>query len=164
MLKHTFKYCPTHKKDEEYMQEMCSQGWAAVKLKEGFWTFQKCEPGKFFYRICYLRGLKVGEVEALKEKYKQDGIEFVSRYSFWAIFRSRKPFTLYNKEEIEITKKIYAPMPKGAFISWLLFILGVAASIKGHSFCILPTALIGVYGSVCTYLSINYKKLLKEIS
>ena len=88
MQKRTFRYCATHREDEQYMQQMCAQGWAATRLVEGFWTVEPCTPGQYCYRICYLRGMSDEEVEALKGRLSARGIDFVSRYSFWAILRS----------------------------------------------------------------------------
>ncbi len=85
MIKHAFKYCATHKVDETYMQDMCKKGWVATKLVEGFWTFEKCEPGEYYYRICYLRGMKNEEVDILKQELSSRGIEMISRYSFWYV-------------------------------------------------------------------------------
>ena len=163
-MKKTFRYCATHKEDEAYMQEMCAQGWAAVRLVEGFWTFEPCKPGEYCYRICYLRGMDRKEIEALKTRHAGKGIEFVSRYSFWAIFRSREPFTLYTPEEDrEICRKIYAPMPVGALVSLLVFLLGCFLSLKFSLWFLIPTVLIGIYGGMCTWLALGYRKLLKSL-
>ena len=165
MTKITFHYCPTHKQDEAYMQSMCARGWAAQGLVEGFWRFAPCSPNEFCYRICYLRGLSAHQVEQRKQTYAQRGIEFVSRYSFWAIFRSREEFSLYTpEEEQEICWKMYAPMPVGAAVSWLLFLVGVFLSLRFSPWFWILTVLIGVYGGVCTWLAVAYHKLLSTLS
>ena len=164
MTKRTFKYCATHKDDEKYMREMCAQGWAAVKLVEGFWTFEKCEPNRYCYRICYLRGMKNSEIKELKKQYAAEGIEFVSRYSFWAIFRSTEEFCLYSeKEDREICKKMYAPMPAGAAVSWILCCLSILLAWNISVYFALPAVLAGIYAGICTWLAISYRKLLKKL-
>ena len=70
------------------MAKMCHEGWAATSLVEGVWTFEPCRPDQYTFRVCYLRGKNNAEVEELKQSLAAKGIEFVSRYSFWAIFRS----------------------------------------------------------------------------
>ena len=133
MIKKTFKYCATHKDDERYMQEMCLKGWAAIKLVEGFWTFEECEPGEYCYRICYLRGMSKDEVDNLKKNLALQDIQFVSQYSFWVILRSHHDFQLYDDDEdIDICQKIYKPMPIGAFVSWFIFIIGTILSYRIH--------------------------------
>ena len=163
-MKKTFQYCATHKEDEAYMQQMCEKGWAARSLVEGVWTFEPCKPGQFCYRVCYLRGKSKPEVETLIRQYADQGIEFVSRYSFWAIFRSTEPFTLYTPaEDREICRRIYAPMPIGAAVSWLLVIAGIWLAIRFSGLFWIPTALIAVYGSVCTWLAGSYRRLLRQL-
>ena len=60
----TFNYTGNHKEDEVYMQKMCSKGHAAVRLVEGFWTFEPCKPNQYTYRMAYLRGMTDREVAA----------------------------------------------------------------------------------------------------
>ena len=68
------------------MARMCHEGWAAARLVEGFWTFEPCRPDQYVCRVCYLSGKSGAEVEALRRALAAQGIEFVSRYSFWAVF------------------------------------------------------------------------------
>ena len=75
-----------HRRDEAYMARMCHEGWAAARRVEGFWTFEPCRPDQYVCRVCYLRGKSGAEVEALRRARAAQGIEFVSRYSFWALF------------------------------------------------------------------------------
>ena len=165
MTKRTFRYCATHKEDEAYMQKMCAQGWAATRLVEGFWTFEPCEPNQYCYRVCYLRGMKKQEIEELKTHYAAHGIQFVSQYSFWAIFRSTEPFALYtDNREKEICKKIYAPMPIGAAISWLVAVVSLLLVQRVSAYFWLLTLLATLYASMCTWLAISYRKLLKTLS
>ena len=92
-----FNYTMNHKADEAYMAKMCHEGWAATSLVEGVWTFEPCKPDQYTFRVCYLRGKSNAEVEELKRSLAEKGIEFVSRYSFWAIFRGEHDFRLYRK-------------------------------------------------------------------
>ena len=163
MIKHTFKYCATHKADEQYMQTMCHKGYAALRLVEGFWTFEKCEPDEYCYRICYLRGMKENEVIAYKAKLAKRDIEFVSRYSFWGICRSHQPFVLYDEQEdLAITKKIYAPMPFGAIVSWIICFVSLYLTFNfSHYFGVL-CVLTGIYAAMCTWLAFSYHKLLSK--
>ena len=163
-MKKTFHYCGTHKEDEAYMQQMCAEGWAALSLTEGFWTFEECRPNEYCYRICYLRGKSKTEIEAIKQEYGKKGIAFVSRYSFWAIFRSKEPFELYTPEEDrEICRKMYAPMPAGAAASWAVTAVGVFLALKVSPWFWILTALVGFYGTMCTWLAVSYHHLLRRL-
>lgn len=115
-----FHYTGNHKADEAYMAKMCHAGWAATGLIEGVWTFVPCSPDQYRFRVCYLRGKRKAEVEALKRTLVAQGIEFVSRYAFWAIFRSVHEFQLYTpEEEYRICADIRRPMLLGSVLSWL---------------------------------------------
>ena len=94
-----FRYCGTHVKDEKYMNQMSSKGWNTRSLKEGFWKFEKGMANEYTYRIYYFRGMNKESIyNKIKELQKED-IEFVYKYSFWGIFRAKRDFKLYDKED-----------------------------------------------------------------
>ena len=160
----TFKYMGNHKEDEAYMQKMCGKGYAAIRLVEGLWTFEQCEPYQYTYRMAYFRGKSKDEIDHFIDECAINGIEFVSRYSFWAIFRSEKPFFLYTRqEELEICEKIYRPMPVGAVLSWLFFVLSVFLSLTVSRRFLILTVAVSIYGFVCTRCAVSYKRLLKQL-
>ena len=159
-----YKFLLNHKQDEAYMAQMCREGWAALRLVEGFWTFEPCQPGEYVYRVAYLRGKSPAEVEALKQQWAARGIEFVSKYFFWVILRSHKDFRLYTpEEERALCKEIRVPMAAGAAVSAVVFFASVwlAAQVSGWFW--LLGALAAVYGVLCASLAGSYTKLLKEI-
>ncbi len=159
-----FNYTMNHKADEAYMAQMCAEGWAATSLVEGVWTFEPCRPGRYTYRVCYLRGKSDKDVEVLKAKLAADGIEYVSRYSFWAIFRSEHDFELYKgKEELEICESIRRPMPFGAAISWILCAASVFLAVKVSAWFAILTIPLGIYALVCTCLAVSYTKLINSL-
>lgn len=124
-----FNYTMNHKADEAYMAKMCHEGWAATGLVEGVWTFEPCKPDRYTFRVCYLRGKSSAEVEELKCSLAAKGIEFVSRYSFWAIFRSEHDFALYTPdEELTVIEKIRRPCLWAAY----------SAGSPSLRFCCLP--------------------------
>lgn len=161
----TFRYNGNHLEDECYMQNMCRQGWAACSLVEGFWRFERCKPDEYYYRICYLRGKSRAETEAIKTEYAGRGIEFVSQYSFWAIFRSRSPFQLYApEEELAVCKNIFAPMPIGAVIGWLVTLIGVLLALYASPWAAFLALLAAVYAGIVTYCGLSYWKLIQNLS
>ena len=160
-----FRYCMNHKADEAYMAEMCRRGWAAVSLVEGVWTFAPCRPGQYTFRVGYLRGRSRAEVEQWKASLTAQGIEFVSRYSFWAIFRSEHEFALYSpEEELALCEAIRRPMLPGSVLSWIAFFvfLRLAGGVS-RWFC-LPAVLLGIYAAMCTCLGISYARLIHRLS
>lgn len=160
----TFYYTRNHKADEAYMAEMCHVGWAATRLVEGVWTFAPCEPDQYTFRECCLRGKSHAEVEARKYELAAEGIEFVSRYAFRAIFRSEHDFRLYTpEEELALCETIRRPMLVGSVLSWIVFaaLLVLAVQVSAW-FCIL-TVLVGVYAAMCIILGRSYAGLLRTL-
>lgn len=159
-----FNYTMNHKADEAYMAKMCWEGWAARSLVEGVWTFELCEPGKYTYRVCYLRGKSSEEVERLKQELAARGIEFVSRYSFWAIFRSEHAFELYGPdEELRLCEKIRRPMIAGSILSWLAFFTTAALALRVSAWFWVPAALLAVYAAMCSCLAVSYTGLIQKL-
>jgi len=159
-----FNYTMNHKADEAYMAKMCHEGWAAVSLVEGVWTFESCRPDQYTFRVCYLRGKSNAEVEALKRSLAAQGIEFVSRYSFWAIFRSEHAFELYTpEEELAVIEKIRRPMLVGSVISWLAFLLVLLLALKVSAWFWVLCVLVAVYAGMCVCLGTSYTRLLHRL-
>lgn len=159
-----FYYAPNHKADEAYMARMCHEGWAAAGLVEGIWTFEPCEPDKYVFRVAYLRGMSKHDVDALKGRLAAKGIEFVSRYSFWAIFRSEKDFVPYTPDEEKVLcQKILKPMILGSVLSWCIFAASVILAVQKSPWFCLPAGLIGLYALICTLLGVSYSRLIKGI-
>lgn len=160
-----FNYCPNHKADEAYMANMCHKGFAAKSLVEGVWTFEPCEPDEYTFRVCYLRGKSDAEIEKLKSDLAAKQIEFVSRYSFWAIFRSKRDFRLYTEEqELEICRAIRRPMIFGSFLCPIYFGLLVLSAAKLCKWLFIPAAVFAAYGAMCIFLCTSYTRLIKKLT
>ena len=154
-----FNYCGTHIKDEEYMNKMSAQGWNTKSLIEGFWNFEESQE-KYTYRIYYFRGMNKKDINNKIKELEKNNIEFVSKYSFWGIFRSKKFFKLYNKEEqLEICNKIRKPMIVAIIICPLIIFLFIVLA-KINKIFLLFTFLIFIYFLICLYLMIEYTKLI----
>ena len=160
-----FRYTGNHKADEAYMAKMCHAGWAATGLVEGVWTFVPCSPDQYRFRVCYLRGKGKAEVEALKRTLAAQGIEFVSRYAFWAIFRSVHEFQLYTpEEEYRICADIRRPMLLGSVLSWLGTAAMLVLAKRFSIWLLVPGIFFGLYAGICTWLGFSYTRLLRALS
>ncbi len=159
-----FNYCGTHIKDEEYMNKMSSNGWNAKSLVEGFWTFEKGKSNEYTYRVYYFRGMTK---EAIKKKIKdleKEEIEFVHKYSFWGIFKSKKDFQLYNEnEQLEVSNKIRKPMLAATIICPIIIIICIILSRTISKIFIPITVLISIYYLICLYLMVEYTKLINSL-
>lgn len=160
----TFHYAMNHKSDEAYMEKMCRKGWAAARLVEGVWTFEACEPGAYTFRVGYLRGKSKAEFEEWKRSLAEEGIEFVSRYSFWAIFRSRRSFRLYTpEEELAVCERIRRPMRWGSVLSWLAAAGFLRLSVCVSAWFVPLCVLLALYAAMCTCLGISYARLIRRL-
>lgn len=159
-----FKYCGTHIKDEEYMNKMSYNGWNVKSLIEGFWIFEKGKKNEYTYRIYYFRGMSKKDIYNKINELKKEDIEFVHRYSFWGIFRSKKKFELYKKEEqLELCNKIRKPMIYAIIICPLILIIFTILSFVINKLFWLVTCPVAIYYIVCLYLMIEYTKLINKL-
>ena len=159
-----FNYCLNHKADEAYMAQMCHAGYAAVRLVEGVWTFEPCKPDAYTFRVCYLRGKSSAEVEELKRRLAADGIAFVSRYSFWAIFRSTHDFQLYTpEEELRLCEAIRRPMLIGSPLVWAAALVFLLLTVRVSAWFVILCVLLVIYAAMCTILGVSYTRLLRKL-
>lgn len=159
-----FKYCGTHIKDEEYMNKMSSRGWNTKSLIEGFWRFEKGKENEYTYRIYYFRGMNKKDIQNKIKELSKENIEFVHKYSFWGIFRAKKDFELYSKEEqLNLCNKIRRPMIIASCVCPIFIILCTVLSSVVSTVFVPITSLISIYYFVCLYLMIEYTKLINSI-
>lgn len=90
-------------KDEEtkWMNRMAEDGWALKRFFAGFYSFEKCEKGKWVYQIDF--GNRAGYVsDEYRELMSDLGIEIVVLWGFWIILRKHAEdgaFELYTDVE-----------------------------------------------------------------
>lgn len=159
-----FRYCGTHIKDENYMNEMSAKGWNTKSLIEGFWRFEKGNKNEYTYRVYYFREMNKKAINDKIEELKKEDIEFVHRYSFWGIFRAKRDFELYNEQEkLNVCDKIRKPMIMVTILCPILILLCAILSIRINRIFVIATCFIVVYYFICLYLMIEYTKLIKSI-
>lgn len=91
-------------KETAWLNEMVNEGWAMTGFCAGFYTFEKCEPGKYVYQIDF--GEKFSSVtEDYREFMKEAGVEIVQCWGYWVIVRklaSEGEFELYTDVDSSI--------------------------------------------------------------
>lgn len=125
-------------KDAEttWLNEMCAQGWAMTKFFAGFYTFEKCEPGKYIYQIDFRE--KFGRVaDDYRELMNDAGIEIVQCWGYWVILRkkaSEGAFELYTDVESQIDHytKIRNMFKVVTIIELICFVMEVMAAALGN--------------------------------
>ena len=113
MIRFRFYYDP--EKEEKFLNSMSAKGWAMKKFFLGFYTFERCSPGEYTYRIDLISGKKDEELIDYIELIRDSGAEYVQQWcGNWAYFRKKGDFELYTDTESLIAyykriRKFYLP-------------------------------------------------------
>ncbi|MEK4700215.1 DUF2812 domain-containing protein [Solibacillus sp. FSL R7-0668] len=101
-------------KEEQWLNDMASQGWHFQKFRFPFYTFEKGEPGEYMYRTEMLENLGFGQgVKDYLEFIESTGIEVVQKRFSWAYFRqhtSKGAIELYSDaaSKLAYTNRIFS--------------------------------------------------------
>ncbi|MCH7321568.1 DUF2812 domain-containing protein [Solibacillus sp. MA9] len=123
-----FKLILDDVKEEQWLNDMASQGLHFQKFRFPFYTFEKGEPGEYVYRTEMLENLGFGqETKNYLAFIESTGIEVVQKRFSWAYFRqhqSKGAFELYSDaaSKLAYTNRIYA-------IYAMIFGLNIAAAL-----------------------------------
>lgn len=109
-----------YEKEEQWINEMCKEGWHLKKFKGCFFIFECGEPGAYVYRnefINYFNKDKKQYFAFLKES----GIEIVHVFANAAYYRKKSddgPFELYsdNSSRLSYLNRMYFTLQ---FLFWL---------------------------------------------
>lgn len=136
--------------ETEWLNEMAEKGWAMKRFFAGFYSFEKCEPGKYRYQVDF--GDKLYSVsDEYREFMQEAGVEIVQTWGYWIILRklaSEGDFQLYTDVDsmIEHYSKIRR-MFKGVMIVEIICLFmeifaGVNGFLAGYAFAFLIAAII----------------------
>lgn len=84
--------------EEEWLNQMCGQGYAVQSFFAGFYRFEKCEPFEYRYQIDLLNP-SYGSYEEYCQFMEESGVTVVQRWFKWVFLRkpsSEGPFKLYS--------------------------------------------------------------------
>ncbi len=108
-----FKLYFDKEEEEEWLNEMCRNGWGMTGFFMGVYDFKPCSPGEYTYQVD-LPDIKggMGERNRKKRAYidfvESTGAEFVCSWGFYLIFRKEADqgeFKLYTDAESKM--KLY---------------------------------------------------------
>lgn len=108
-----FKLYFDKEEEEQWLNEMCGNGWDMTGFFMGVYQFKPCSPGKYIYQVD-LPDIKggMGEWDRKKRAYidfvEGTGAEFVCSWGFYLIFRKEADqgeFKLYTDAESKM--KLY---------------------------------------------------------
>ena len=93
--------------EQNWLNQMCQNGWALKSFKLGVYTFESCEHGKYIYQIDLLpgSGFTPTDPEGYADFMEDIGVEVVCRWFRWIILRKRTedgPFDIYTDPDSQI--------------------------------------------------------------
>lgn len=123
--------------ETEWLNEMSAKGWAMTRFFAGFYTFEKCECGKYIYQVDF--GNKLFSVRKDYREFMQEaGVEIVQAWGFWIILRKLAAdgeFQLYTDVEssIEHYSKIRKMFKIVTIIEIILLWIEIMAAVIGDN-------------------------------
>lgn len=109
-------------KDEKFLNDMTKKGYALKHFFMGFYTFEKCEPNEYTYRIDLIQDKTPEELKEYIDLITESGAEFIQRWGVWAFFRKKGEFDLYTDLDSQIS--LYSRIEK-MFITLLIILMWV---------------------------------------
>lgn len=151
-----------YEKEERWLNDMCSKGYALTRYTWCRYEFEECEPGAYIYRLEMLESLP-GTQESINylNFLKEAGIEHISSYIRWVFLRKRSsdgPFDLFTDAE----SKIKHHMRIATFLSPLgLFNIFIGFNYFLHGSIFPPVLNLFLGGFVCYHALRHYLKAQK---
>lgn len=147
--------------ETKWLNKLSQKGWAMTGFFAGFYTFEKCEEGKYEYQIDF--GDRFGSVSNEYREFMQEaGIEIVQNWGYWIILRkisSEKPFELYTDVDsaMEHYSKIRNMFKVATIVEMIcLFVevfVGMNGNSWGYAFALLIAAILIAFINVITRLN-----------
>jgi len=106
MRKKIIKLFADFEKEEKWLNEMVSKGYALKKYNFMTYHFEPCNPGDYTYRIEFLEEMPSHhESQEYIEFVKELDVEYVDSYFRWVYFRKKTelgPFEIHSDKESRI--------------------------------------------------------------
>lgn len=95
-----FRWYYDKDKEEIWLNEMASEGFAMTRFFLGFYWFENCEPGEYIYQIDLFTENKGSMThQEYLNLIRETGAEYVCSWGWWRLFRRKAelgPFCLYT--------------------------------------------------------------------
>ena len=120
-------------KEENWLNNMCKNGYALRDISNGYYIFEPCEPGKYIYRIEFLKQeIFQKEKDSYLELMQELKVEPIASFNRWHYFRrdsSLGEFEIYSDidSQIEHYKRIN-------FIWYMLALIFIASGLSQNFF------------------------------
>ncbi|MDV4149287.1 DUF2812 domain-containing protein [Clostridium sp. AL.422] len=97
-----FRWYYDKDREEEFLNDMVSKGYAMTRFFLGVYWFEKCEPGEYTYRVDIIRDKDTKQKNEFYDLIRETGGELVETWGVWAFFRKKGDFELYSDNESKI--------------------------------------------------------------
>lgn len=120
-------------KEETWLNNMCKNGYALRDISNGYYVFEPCDPGKYIYRIEFLKQeIFQKEKHSYLELMQELKVEPVASFNRWHYFRrdsSLGEFEIYSDidSQIEHYKRIN-------LIWYMLALIFIASGLSQNVF------------------------------
>ncbi|MBO5335617.1 MAG: DUF2812 domain-containing protein [Lachnospiraceae bacterium] len=154
-------------KETEWLNKLAKEGLAMTGFFAGFYTFEKCEPGKYIYQIDL--GDKLFAInENYREFMEENGIEIVQSWGYWIILRklaSEGEFKLYTDVDssIEHYTKIRNMFKAVTILELICFFIECFCAEAGNTWAIFFTILIGILLFVLLKAVLHTNEIIAEL-
>lgn len=95
-----FRLYMDYDKEENFLNNMVKSGWAMKSFFLGVYTFERCNPGEYTYRIELLDNLPLTNKSMEYISFvTETGAEYIQSWGRWVYFRKRasgEDFVLYS--------------------------------------------------------------------
>lgn len=129
-----------YEKKEEWINIMCSKGYALKSFNFCKFTFEKCNPDEYYYCLELLENLPSSPNQEDFLNYLEDewSVEYVCHYRNWVFFRRKKvlgKFSLFSniKSKIYYFKRIVTFRLFSIIALFCFAILNILYSPKGST-------------------------------
>ncbi len=119
-----FRFYYDKDKDEAFLNDMSAKGYSMKRFFMGVYTFEKCQPGEYTYRVDLISDKTTEQRNELYDLIRDSGGELVQTWGIWAIFRKKGNFVLYTDPESQIKqfKRIRTIFFRLAIVEFILSI------------------------------------------
>ena len=154
-------------KETAWLNDMAAQGYAMTGYFPCFYSFEKCEPGKYTYQIDF--GDKMFSVDDnYRDFMAENNVEIVCLWGYWIILRKLATdgeFELYTDVDssIEHYTKILKMFKVVTIIELICFMVEVLGAMNGAAIGFWGMLLIGLIVIGCMHATISTKRKIAEL-
>lgn len=154
-------------KETEWINKLAAEGLALKSFFAGFYTFEKCDPGKYTYQVDF--GEKLFAVtDNYREFMEENNIEIIQTWGYWVILRkltSDGEFKLYTDVDssIEHYTKIRNMFKVVTVLELVCFIMECFAAGAGNSWAFFFAVLIGILVLVLLRAVVSTNRTIHEL-